>query len=421
MKIPEWTQNLTIYEVNLRQYTTGGTIKEFREHLPRLQELGVGILWFMPIQPIGIKNRKGTMGSYYSIRDYCNVDPFYGSLAEFKALVDEIHEMGMYVILDWVANHTAWDHHWTKSNPEYYTKNEKGEFLPPNPDWSDVLHLNYSVPELQNAMIESMKFWLKETNIDGFRCDMAHLVPTWFWNKAKAALDSLKPVFMLAESENRDLLEHAFHVIYSWKIHHYINKQAKGKSTVFDLDNLLNSEIFEFPKNVTQMFFTSNHDENSWNGSALERLTFGLETFNVFIFTMPGLPLIYSGQEAGFGKRLLFFDKDYIIWKDDKMAYLYKILVNLKKRNPALWHGQNHGDFIRLFTSSGKNVFAFIRRKSDSEVFVILNFSQHPVTFNFNGNELKGIYTDIFSKGKVIFSSDNQIELPQWGYKVYEK
>jgi len=337
---PDWAKSLTVYEVNLRQYTHEGTILEFRQHLPRLKELGIGILWFMPIQPIGIINRKGSLGSYYSIRDYCSIDPAFGTMEEFRELVDEIHNLGMYVILDWVANHTAWDHLWVNEHPGFHHRNEAGEVFPPFPDWSDVIGLDYTNPGMRKAMIDSMKFWLKNTGIDGFRCDMAHLVVTDFWEQARPALEKTRPgLYMLAETDHYDLLNKAFHSSYDWKVFHAMNEVAQGKISVHDLAHTIEDQLAWLPGQSSLLRFISNHDENSWQGSEIERLAYFLEPMAVLYFTLPGIPLVYSGQEAGNYRRLSFFEKDLIDWKDDKMFALYQKLIQLRKDHQALWSG----------------------------------------------------------------------------------
>ncbi len=417
-KFPEWARNLTVYEVNLRQYTPGGTIKEFRQHLPRLKELGAGILWFMPLQPVGIENRKGSLGSYYSIRNYREVDPAYGSMAEFIELVSEIHAMGMYVILDWVANHTAWDHHWVDEHPAFYRRNEAGEVFPPFPEWEDVIGLDYSNPDLVAEMIDSMKFWIETTGMDGFRCDMAHLVPTTFWNKARAALESVKPVFMLAEAETRDLLEEAFDVLYNWNLMHVWNDIAKGKYNAEEIRWRIPSEITDFPEGADNLMFISNHDENSWNGSEIERLNYALEAFAVLIFTIPGMPLLYSGMEAGNYRRLKFFDKDIILWKTDKMEVLYSKLAHLRIHNPALWSQQPKNSFQLIETDHDDKVFSFIRRVPGSRVLVIINLSPQDVEFQLSGSGYQGRYLDVISEMHMIIGDTPCYSLGPWEYKV---
>ena len=415
---PEWARNQVVYEVNLRQYTPGGTISEFRQHLPRLKKLGAGILWFMPLQPIGIKNRKGTLGSYYSIRNYCQIDPAYGTMEEFIDMINEIHALGMYVILDWVANHTAWDHHWVDEFPAFYRRNEAGEVHPPFPEWEDVVGLDYTNPDLRLAMIDAMKFWIQKTNIDGFRCDMAMLVPTDFWNQARKELEAVKHVFMLAEADQRDLTEEAFDVLYNWNLMHVWNDIAAGKYTADEIRWRIPSEITDFPAGADNLMFISNHDENSWNGSEIERLHFALEAFAVLIFTLPGMPLIYSGMEAGNYRRLSFFDKDCIDWKADKMALLYRKLSHLRMHNPALRSLQPKSDFRLLSTTRDDQVFSFIRQSDGNGIVVLLNLSPGNVDFSLTGDGCQGTYSDLKSGMKITLGETPCFSLPAWGYMV---
>ncbi len=419
-KFPEWARNQVVYEVNLRQYTPGGTISEFRQHLPRLKDLGAGILWFMPLQPVGIKNRKGTLGSYYSISNYCELDSAYGTMDEFIALVKEIHAMGMYVILDWVANHTAWDHNWIEDFPAFYRRNEAGEVYPPFPEWEDVVGLDYSNGELHQEMISSMKFWLNTANIDGFRCDMAMLVPTDFWNRARKELETVKPVFMLAEAEQRDLTEEAFDVLYNWNLMHVWNDIAQGKYSAVEIRWRIPSEIIDFPQGADNLMFMSNHDENSWNGSELERLGLSLEAFAVLIFTLPGIPLIYSGMEAGNYRKLSFFEKDCIEWKEDKMAVLYSKLAHLRIQNPALWSLQPKSGFQLLTTDRDDKVLCFTRESSGKKVLVALNLSNEHVNFRFTGIGFQGRYINVMTEMHVIMGDTPCFSLEPWGYRVWE-
>jgi glycosidase len=212
---PEWSYNSTIYEANIRQFTPEGTFAAFEEHLPKLKQMGIEIIWLMPIHPIGEKNRKGTLGSYYSVKDYKGINPKFGTEEDFKSLVNAIHDQDMYIIIDWVANHTAWDHPWTKTNKDFYTLDSEGNFVPPVPDWSDVIDLNFENKELWLQMIDAQKYWIEEFDIDGYRCDVAAMVPNEFWGKARLELDQIKPVFMLAEAHEPELHENGFDMTYS--------------------------------------------------------------------------------------------------------------------------------------------------------------------------------------------------------------
>ncbi|MBU0765802.1 MAG: alpha-glucosidase C-terminal domain-containing protein [Bacteroidetes bacterium] len=416
---PEWAKNSTMYEVNIRQFTPEGTFKAFEAHLPRLKDMGVDILWFMPVNPIGEKNRKGTRGSHYSVKNYNALNPEYGTFEEFKALVAKIHEMGMYVLIDWVANHSAWDNVWVKEHPEYYTKDTNGNFVPPVTDWTDVIDLNYDNPDLRRAMTDALIFWVKEADIDGFRCDVADMVPTDFWNNARAELDIIKPVFMLAEAEKGEMHEKAFDMTYSWKLLHLMNDIAKKKKYPAEISDVLEWEKTEFPEEAFRMRFTSNHDENSWNGTVFERYGEGARTFAVLVALLPGMPLVYGGQESALKKRLSFFEKDSIQWSDYRFSDFYTTLLTLKKRNRALWNGSYGGSMQIVETPDSSFVFAFIRKNEDSEVLVVLNLSADPVTVSLVLNP--GTYTDVFYNRETVFDGKEDFALMPWEYRVYEK
>jgi glycosidase len=417
---PDWVRNASIYEVNIRQYTVEGTFNAFAEHLPRLKELGVDILWFMPIHPIGEKNRKGSLGSYYSVRDYTAVNPEFGSLEDFRKLVDLVHAQGMYAIIDWVPNHTAWDHVWTFEHPEYYVKDEDGGFVSPF-DWTDVIQLDYDNQEMRKDMIASMKYWLTDTGIDGFRCDVAHMVPVDFWDQVRPALEAIKPVFLLAESDQYFLQENAFDATYGWPFHHLMNDIASGRKTANAISYHFSKIDSLFPEGAIIMQFTSNHDENSWNGTVRERLDGGVKTFAVLAATVPGMPLIYSGQEAGLDKRLQFFEKDPIDWKEHEMFSFYRTLLSLKKRNTALWNGSSGGSLTRITSTDNKSVYAFLREKGNDRVLVILNLTGQPVTVRLRGRKHAGSYTDVFSGEAIKFRAGTELDLGAWEYRVYEQ
>ena len=415
----EWTKNANIYEVNLRQYSEAGTFDEFAKHLPRLKEMGVDILWLMPIQPIGELNRKGSLGSYYSIKDYVGVNPEHGTLEDFKNLVAQIHEMEMHVLIDWVANHTSWDNDLTRSHPEWYSKDASGNFAPPVPDWSDVIDLNYDEKGLWDYMINSMKFWVETADIDGFRCDVAEMVPLEFWQKAKWELDKLKQVFMLAEGENPNLHEEAFQATYSWEFHHLMNSIARKEKNARDIFSYFENQKTKFKPEAYRLQFTSNHDENSWNGTVEERMGNGAKTFAVLSTTVPGIPLIYSGQEAGLNKRLAFFDKDVINWTNLEMANFYQALLELKRQNPALWNGKHGGDLTEVEIDKNEAVCAFTRKKNDNKILVVLNLSEMPQNAKLKGQHFFGNYSELFSQSRVRFGLDANVALEPWEYRVY--
>ena len=423
VKHPEWSKNASIYEVNIRQYTAEGTFKAFETHLPRLKELGVDILWFMPIQPIGEKNRKGSKGSYYSVKDYKSVNPEFGTMDEFKALVQKIHSMDMYIILDWVANHSAWDNQLTVDHPDWYTRNYKGEFQPtPGYDWSDVIDFDYEKQDLQDYMIDALKFWVEEADVDGYRCDVAGFVPLEFWNKARAALDKIKPVFMLAEWESRDLHQHAFDMTYAWKFYDIMHHIAKGDVDAGKMRWYFAHENNSFPPDGYRMYFVDNHDKNSWDGTMFSQFGDALEVAIVLTATVEGMPLIYTGQEAGMDKQLAFFEKDEVEWKAHPIGDLYKQLLAIKKQQRALWNGNFGGRMHFLDTDKPKSIYAFVRIKEDSKVFVVCNLSDRKQTFKMEGNDIyTGEYDASFSGDRVRISEGEEISLDAWGYEIFIK
>ena len=417
---PQWSKDATIYEVNIRQYTDQGTFNAFAEHLPRLKELGVDILWIMPIHPIGKKNRKGKLGSYYSVKDYYGINPNFGSLEDFKKLVDQAHQMDMKVIIDWVANHTAWDNPLIDKHPEWYLKDSTGNIRPPVEDWSDVAGLDYELMEVRDYMAEAMKYWVKEANIDGYRCDVAHMVPVEFWTRVHNELDQIKDVFMLAEAEGPEYHK-AFDMTYAWELHHLMNQVAQGEEEVQVLSKYLDKEKEHYPQNAYRMNFTSNHDENSWNGTVYERMGEGAKTFTVFTYTFPGMPLIYSGQEACMDKRLEFFQKDPINWdKQCDMDKFYRKLNQLKEDNPDLWNGKFGGATTQISTDKPGDVFAFIREQDDTQTLVVLNFSDQKLTVQLKGDAYQGSYRSIFNDQEKSFGANQKMELTPWDYKVYQ-
>ncbi len=402
----DWTKKANIYEVNIRQYTEEGTFNAFKEHIPRLKEMGVDILWFMPIHPVGELNRKGSLGSYYAVKDYKAVNPEFGTMEDFKALVNEAHKNDMHVLLDWVANHSSWDNVWVKDNPSWYELDSAGNLVSPF-DWTDVISFDYSNPDMRRAMTDALKFWIKEADIDGYRCDVAGMVPTDFWDNARTEMDSIKPVFMLAEDEdNPDLLRKAFDMNYGWKLHHLMNDIAQGKKNANDIWDYFAWNDTVYPQDAYRMYFTSNHDENSWNGTVEERMGDAGEVMAVLSYTVPGMGLVYSGQEAGLDKRLRFFEKDTISWESLVYQPLYTKLNKLKKENRALWNGDKGGVMTRLGDGSNQFVFAFIREKDGNKVIAVLNLSDTAQSLNINNVDFSDIFINIDTGEKVIIENN---------------
>lgn len=414
---PHWSANSTIYEVNLRQMTEEGTFKAFQDHhLDRLSDMGIEILWFMPIYPIGVENRKGTLGSYYAVKDYQAVSAEHGSMEDFKALVDAAHAKGMKVILDWVANHTAWDNAWVTEHPDWYTTDSTGKMVPPVADWADVVDLNYDNADMREAMIQSLEFWLREADIDGYRCDVAEMVPLDFWIDAKARIDFVKPNFFLAEGEAAELHQ-AFDMTYAWSFHHLMNEIARGEKGASDVKAYWEEQSTKYKSDDYRMQFITNHDENSWNGTAIERMGDYRKAFAVMSFTVPGMPLIYSGQEADMDKRLMFFEKDVIDWKDYPLQDFYQKLITCKSENGALLNGNGFSS-MKFYEVGNERVLAFSRFNEGNRVIVILNLSEKEAFVKIEDIGIAGTYVNILSEESVEILDTVELELKGSGMLI---
>lgn len=420
---PEWTKNATIYQINTRQFTDEGTFRAAEKHLPRLKSLGVDILWLMPIHKIGEKNRKGSLGSPYSVKDYYSVNPEFGTLDDLKHFVNAAHEQGMFVILDWVANHTAWDNNLVSEHPEWYERDWKGDFRPtPWWDWSDIIDLDYRHEGLRRYMTDALKYWVREANVDGYRCDVAGFVPVDFWNNVRRELDGIKPVFMLAEWESRDLHAEAFDMTYAWSWYDAVHQVALGKKT--DLSGLFvyySWNESSFPVESMRMTFVTNHDKNAWEGTEFEQFGEGLEAAMALSVVGEGMPLVYNGQEAGNTRRLQFFEKDPIVWKEHPNGELYRRLFALKKKNTALWNSHWGARMILVPNSVPARVFSFVRRNENDKVFAVINFSGQTQAATFKENLYHGKYTDYFGGETVEFDASTRLELKPWGYRIFVK
>ena len=417
---PEWSKNATIYQINTRQFTPEGTFQAAETHLPRLKELGVDILWLMPIHEIGEKNRKGSLGSPYSVKDYYSVNPEFGTLADLKRFVDKAHEMGMYVILDWVANHTAWDNTLVKKHPDWYERDWKGDFRPtPWWDWSDIINLDYSRPEVRKYMTDAMKYWVQEADIDGYRCDVAGFVPLEFWNLVRKELDAIKPVFMLAEWESRDLHAEAFDMTYAWSWYDAVHEIAMGQADVSSLFIYYSWNESAYPRNSMRMTFVSNHDKNAWEGTQFKQFGDALEPAIVLSVVGEGMPLIYNGQEAGNPNRLKFFEKDTIRWQEHRVGELYQKLFALKKEKRVLWNARWGARMIKVPNNREEEVLSFVRRNEQEQVFAVFNFSDRRQTVHFRRHLHHGEYTNFFSGRKERFSAQGTLILQPWDYRVY--
>jgi 1,4-alpha-glucan branching enzyme len=417
-RYPEWAKNAVIYEVNVRQHTLEGTFKALEKDLPRLKELGVDILWLMPVYPIGVKERKGKLGSYYSIKDFKGINPEFGKESDFQSFVTKAHSMGFKVILDWVTNHTAWDNSWVSKHPDWYKKDASGKFVSPY-DWTDVVALDYNNQQMRLAMIDAMNYWVEKFDIDGFRCDMAGLVPLDFWEQARPALQQKKTLFMLAEDEeNIALVKKAFDMNYDWKMHHLMSKVAKGGQAADTLLKLQRSLSQGFPEDAIKMNFTTSHDENSWNGTVREKYGEGYKACAVLTYVLPGMPMIYSGQEAGLNKRLKFFEKDTIDWSDKALLPFYQALNKLKHDNAALWNPPFGGTMTVLENSSPHNIITFSREVEGNKVFVMVNLGAQPVKFSMKGYKGSMKFKDVITGEPVEIKPASPVSLGPWEYRL---
>lgn len=419
---PQWCKNATIYQLNTRQFSTEGTFKAAQKQIPRLKELGVDIIWLMPIHPIGEKNRKGSLGSPYAVKDYFEVNPELGSMQDLKDFVAAAHELEMYVILDWVANHTAWDNPLVHTHPEWYVRDYKGDLCPtPWWDWDDIIDLDYSQPALRKYMLKALLYWVKEANIDGYRCDVAGYVPLDFWNEARKALDAVKPVFMLAEWEERDLLAQAFDMTYAWSWYDAVQSVCSGKENLNALYIYYSTHTKTYPKNSLRMTFVSNHDKNAWVGTMWEQFGKGLEAAIALSVIGEGMPLIYNGQEAGNKKRLAFFEKDPIKWQPHPIGKLYKKLFSLMKQNTALWNAQWGAPMLHVPNNMPEQIFSFVRQNEKDKVLALFNFSAKEQTFLLHETLYYGRFKELFSEQIELLDADSRFKLKPWDYKIFAK
>lgn len=414
-----WSANTNIYEVNIRQYTPEGTLEAFGRHLPRLKEMGVETLWLMPLTPISKKIRQGILGSYYACSSYTAINPEFGTVGNLVALVQQAHALGMKVIIDWVANHTGHDHEWTLSHPDYYEQDAAGNFTERNA-WHDVIDLNYSNTALRVAMVQAMAWWVKTFDIDGFRCDMAHLVPLDFWQKARLFLDEIKPLYWLAETE-----EVAYHQVfdctYAWQWMHASVGMIKNRETLAGFKRVLYHYNDNYPPQAQKLFFTTNHDENSWNGTEYEKYNGAALAMAVFTATWNGIPLVYSGQELPNHKRLRFFEKDEIPWRENCSLHgFYKTLLELRKTHPALKAGCKE-NFTYILNTEMDQILAYIRLSGNKQVLVVLNFSPAPLILPLLDFRLQGQFTDVFDSRVYDLGNLREIGINEWGYRVLQR
>ena len=414
---PEWARSASIYQINQRQFTPEGAFRAAEAHLPRLRDFGVDIVWLMPVNPIGERNRKGDLGSPYAVKDYYAVNPEFGTVDDLRHFVDAAHDLGLHVILDWVANHTAWDNVLVTEHPEWYARDWKGDFRPtPWWDWDDIIDLDYTHEGLREWMTAAMVHWVKEVGIDGYRCDVAGFVPVDFWENARRELDAVKPVFMLAEWEARDLHTRAFDASYAWSWNETMHRIAHGKAGLDVLRNYYAWNDRSWQRDAYRMTFVSNHDKNAWEGTEYEQFGDALDAAIVLSVVGEGIPLVYNGQEAGSEKRLEFFAKDLITWRTDPQGDLYRRLFALKKAHPALWNGASGGRMVRIPNDVEAAVLSFFREMDGDQVLGVFNLSPEEVTVSLTEHPLGPSGTDALSGDAVDLT--RPLTLPAWGYRV---
>jgi len=417
---PDWVKNATLYELNIRQFSDEGSFKAIEQQLPRLKKMGIDIIWLMPVHPIGETHRKGSLGSYYSVKDYYGVSPEFGTEQDFRNLVNAIHQQGMYVIVDWVANHTSWDNEIVAQHPEWYRKSRKDTFQSTRwRDYDDIIELDYSHQELREYMTEALKFWVREYDIDGYRCDIASFVPIDFWENVRNELDAIKPVFMLAEAEDRELHRKAFDATYNWTLWNILHQIALNERSVKTLTEAYIAEhVSIFPKEGIRLNFIDNHDKNSWEGNPYSNFGDALNAATVFTVMMDGMPLVYNGQEAGQNRSLEFFEKDPVQWKPHENEALYTTLFMLKHKNQALWNGGHGGEMVRIMNDRMEQVISFVREKNGDKVMTFINFSKEPLIVQFDTSFDMGRYTNLFT-GEYQGVSDTLIlTMDPWEYVV---
>jgi glycosidase len=414
--VVQWANGTNIYEVNIRQYTKEGTFQAFSEHLPRLKEMGVEVLWLMPVTPISREKRLGTLGSYYACSSYTEINTEFGSLDDFRQLVQQAHGLGMKLMIDWVANHTGYDHHWTKEHPDWYRKDNQGQFVELN-GWNDVIDLDYSNRALHTGMISCMQYWVTECDIDGFRCDMAHLVPLDFWKEARKQCDALKPLFWMAECDVPAYLD-VFDTTYAWNWMHITEKFRQQQASLEDVRQVLAAYSRDTAGGGAKLYFTSNHDENSWNGTEYEKYGDAAKALAVFTCTWPGIPLVYSGQEIPNTRRLPFFEKDSIQWTQQPLLQgFYRSLFAARRHNTALQPG---AALFELNTAAGDKIQAYLLVKGNDKALVVLNLSgSDRLKIQLSHPQLPAAYYSIFSGLELALGTQASFELQAWEYVVY--
>ena len=428
LKSADWVKDAVIYSVYLRSFSREGTFAGLEARVPELKNLGVSVLWLLPINPVGVKNRKGSLGSPYAVQDYYGINPEFGTMDDFKRLLNTVHKNGMKLIIDLVANHTSWDSKLMHDHPDWFTRDATGRIVAPNADWTDVADLNYSKPGLRAYMIEMMRWWMKDVGIDGFRCDVAELVPTDFWNEARTQLNRIKPIMMLSEGSIPEHHVKAFDLTYSWNIYDALDPLLKGKRPAVLLDQILKTESLQFPSGSLRMRFVTNHDKNAWDAPAVTKFgPDGLKLAVVLTNTLPGVPMIYTGEEVANDRKLSLFEKVSVDWKRPRtMESLYRTMFQLRKEHKAL----SRGEMFKVASSEDSTIYSFFRVAGNDRILAILNFGPVPsrVTLRLplerlmpgaKRVDLKEVFSGKSVRIDPSVGREMEVDLEGRGYRVY--
>lgn len=419
----EWATNAAIYQINTRQFTDEGTFAAAQEELPRIAEMGIDIIWLMPVHPIGEELRKGSLGSPYAVQDYYGVNPEFGTLEDLRAFIDAAHALDMKVILDWVANHSAWDNALVTEQPDWYTRDADGNMQhPADTDWTDVVDFNYDNDALRQYMIDVMAWWVEDVGVDGFRCDVAGMVPIEFWNDLRVRLDTIKPVFMLAEWETAEHHDRAFEATYAWTWNNLLHDitVGEGDATAADMRAwYFDEQDGNWPQDGYRLTYVANHDQNAWHSNMFDRFGEGLGAAIALSVVGEGVPMVYNGQEAGNAVMLEFFERDPIVWAEHPLNQTFTDLFGLLETNQAIWHGAAGGQMVPIATGHDDQVLAFTRRKGDDAVLAIFNLSPEPVETVLSEGEMAGSWTRFGSEETTSFEPGSEIALPAWSYQIY--
>ena len=422
-----WVRDAVIYEVYLRSFSREGTFRALERRLPELRDLGVTVLWLMPIHPVGLVHRKGTLGSPYAVKDFHAVNPEFGTMDDFRALVSSAHAAGLKLIIDLVINHTAWDNPLMNEHPDWYTRDSTGAIVPPNADWTDVADLDYSNKELRAWMAAMMEYWVRDIGIDGFRCDVAELVPTDFWEDVRERLDAIKPVMMLSEGSLPEHHPKAFDISYAWNTYDVLLPLLSGEKPASFLSQVLTSESLRFPRGSLRMRFNTNHDKNAWDMPAATKFGVdGLKLTTVLVNTIPGVPLLYTGEEVANERRLDLFEKVEVDWNQPRViGDLAATLFRLRRNGTAL----TMGSMVTLQCTPADAVFAFLRSSREEDLVVVLNFSRDSkvctlvLPDGFSGNET--VLSDVLKEGTLGLSPGSNTvvigEIEGRGFRLYSR